>query len=181
MKRNAFPGKDRVPLYIFLFSFLCIIFFFPRTSSGQRFSSRDMISTGLYNPPQFLRLNEINPAAYRHFREHFPNCNNENWVKDQKLYTAVFTNGSAITRVYYKLNGDFEWEVKSYGPELLGNELKALVCKSFAGYSIKTITEINDAEGAVYFIKIVSPSNIKTLKCTGNEISITEDYINGGI
>ena len=175
--------NDRVPWMVHIFSVFALLL---SSSMGEQAFSQGYLSDNRYSvnnakPVAYLRLNEVNRDASRHFRDHFLSNGHEKWIRDNGFYIASFNDASVMNKVYYNMQGAFEYYVKSYGADALNKELKTAVLKKFEGYYIKTVMEISNLENEIYFIKIVTATNIKTLKCFDGKIEITEDYINGGI
>jgi hypothetical protein len=120
-------------------------------------------------------------AAYRHFRENFSTVSNEDWIKDDNDYVAKFTEGIIRNRVYYNSKGEFQCAMKSYGAELLNPELNKKVHDNFDGYAIKTVTELSNLDAVVYYIVIENRESVKKLEYLDGKITVTEEYLNGGL
>src|SRR5580765_7324378 len=66
------------------------------------------------NPVAFLRLNEVNNRASRHFLNHFSQATSVRWVRDKNFYIAGFETANTRSRVYYRNNGNFAFCLKNY-------------------------------------------------------------------
>jgi hypothetical protein len=181
MKPVHFRNSDRVPWMIRIFPLFFLLLSISENSSSQDYLSANRFYANNAEPVTYLRLNEVNRNASRHFRDHFLSNGGEKWIRENGLYIASFNDARSINKVYYNSQGAFEYAAKFYGADGLNKELKSDVLKKFNGYYIKTVIEINNLEKEIFYINIVSPSNIKTLQCIDGNIEVTEDYINGGI
>jgi hypothetical protein len=181
MKPLNFRNNDCVPWMIRISPLFFLLLFMSENSSSQGYPSANRFYANNVEPVTYLRLNEVNWHASRHFRDHFLSNGHEKWIRENGLYIASFNDAKSINKVYYNSQGFFEYAAKYYGADGLNKELKSAILKKFDGYYIKTVTETSDLEKEIFYIKIVSPSNIKTLQCLDGNIEVTEDYINGGI
>ncbi|HXB43000.1 MAG TPA: hypothetical protein VNV85_03050 [Puia sp.] len=182
MKHNSFSSKDRVPWLKYVLLLFVLLFL----SVAERVFSQDYIPSNRFQvnsplPLTYLRLNEVNRNASRHFRDHFLSNGREKWIKEDGFYIAIFSDPILLNKAYYNVHGAFQFCMKSYGGDGLNEQVKATVFKKFKGFQIITVMEISNLENVVYYIKIVSPTKIKTLKCYDGMIEVTEDYINGGL
>jgi hypothetical protein len=182
MKHNSFSSKDRVLWMIYVLPLFVLLLL----SVAEKVFSQDYIPTNPYavknpQPLTYLRLNEVNRNASRHFRDHFLSNGHEKWIKEDGFYIAIFNDLTLLNKAYYNVHGAFQFCLKSYGAEGLNGQMKATVLKKFEGFGINNVMEISSLENVIYFIKIVSPTKIKTLKCFDGIIEVTEDYINGGL
>lgn len=183
MKPITFLQSDRVPWKVHFFSVFALLLSLSIAEQAycQEYLSLNRYSVNNGTPVAYLRLNEVNRDASRHFRDHFFKDGHEKWIRDNGFYIANFHDASVRSKVYYNRQGVFECYVKSYEADILNKELKTAILAQFQGYYIMTVMEISNLENEIYFIKIVTAANIKTLKCLDGKIEITEDYINGGI
>ena len=172
-------SRDRVPWRIvafLLFSFATIVF--ATNAFSQNYFSGNRYYPSTHN--KYLLLNEVNRHAARHFRDNFSTEGNEHWVRDQNYLIASFSSGELSQKVYYTQKGAFKCVEKIYGEQNLGRDLRSTIHKKFGDYHIKAVIEVSDLEKSVYFIKIVSPGYIKTLKYQEGRLEVTENFINGG-
>jgi hypothetical protein len=129
---------------------------------------------------RFLRINEVNAKAARHFEKHFIGDGSEKWTILDGFYIASFSQGAVRTEAFYTSRGGFAYTVKYYPAAFLKEDIKLAILKKFQDHFIDIITEISNLNDKLYYIKIKSNSNIKMVKVIGNEMEITEDYANGG-
>ena len=128
----------------------------------------------------YLRINEVNAKAARHFANHFASDGTEKWAIIDGFYIASFSQGNVKTEVFYNSRGGFAYTVKSYPADLLLVDIKLAILRKFQDHIIDVITEISNLSEKLYYIRIKNSSNIKMLKIVGNEMEITEDFANGG-
>ena len=133
------------------------------------------------NPPAFLRLNEVNSHASRHFLSHFSQATAVKWTRDDNFYIALFEGGHSRSRVFYYNNGNFAFCLKYYLEDGLDPDVKSAILKKFPGCRITTITELNEQDKHAIFINIKSGIYLKTLCCNDEGIEITESITDAGI
>ena len=180
MKSNNYRADARVPWRLILSVFFSLSFLsFAKNACCQQ----DLVQnsyTANATIPNYLRLNEVNRHASRHFMDHFLDDGTEKWLREKDTYVANFTADQIRNRAYYKSNGDFEFIVKTYGEETLGREMKNAIWQQFPGYHILVVLEITDLEKSVYTIKIANRENIKTITSLDGRLEVTESILNGG-
>jgi len=181
MKPSNFRCREYVPWMTYsLILFFILLFSFPPSLSSQNYSSSGTSQVN-NTKPVYLRMNEVNSKASRHFRDHFLIDRTEKWTRERGLYIASFNKSNITTKVYYDLTGFFEYQVKYYGEYDLENDIRLAVLKKFEGYEIKSVIEINNLEKGTYFIKIANTTNIKTVKFLDGRMEVLESFINAGM
>jgi len=133
------------------------------------------------NPVAFLRLNEVNSRASRHFLNHFSQATSVRWVRDKNFYIAGFETASTRSRVYYRSNGNFAFCLKNYLADGLNPDLKTAILRKFPGCQITMVTELTEQDNKAFFVNIKSGAYIKTLLCNDDGIEEMENIINAGI
>ena len=132
--------------------------------------------------PAYLRMNEVNSRAARHFLSHFSLATRVNWSRDDHYYIASFNDDNSRTRVYYKSNGNFVLCLKYYPGDALNGVLKSAILKKFPGCQIMVITELtDDLYKQALFVNIKYGLNVETLRCDDEGIEVTENIKNAGI
>ena len=181
MNHTCHYSRDRVPwrFIAFLFFSFATIAYATNSFSQNYYSGNRTYPTT--NHGKYLLLNEVNRHAARHFRDNFSTDGTENWLRDQHYLVASFSHAEVNQKVYYTDKGAFKCVEKTYAEGNLSRELKSTIHKKFEGYYIKAVIEISDLEKSIYFIKIVSPNYIKTLKYQEGKLEVTENFINGGV
>ncbi|HTS44751.1 MAG TPA: hypothetical protein VMH01_10165 [Puia sp.] len=177
MKSIKFGYGRYVP---WILSFFSALFFLPPHSLSQQSSTPNAFFTSSKFSTTPLRMNEVRRNAVRHFRANFSNTGNENWFRTDDFYVAVFFDGQMRVKAYYDTKGAFDYCVKYYNAPLLNADIRLAIMKKFESYKIDVVTEVTNLEEQIYFIKIKTNSNIKTLKVVNGSIEVTEDYINIG-
>ncbi len=162
----------------FLFSLLVAgILFSPANSYSQNYGA-----TNVSGVP-YLRLNEINATAARHFIRHFSSNGQEKWEMSEDCFIAIYSEagGSIENKVYYTKNGHFMYSVRTYGEDQLNPLLKRVTLDKFEAYTIKSVLEISDLKSTSYFFHIANSTNFKTVKYFDGRFEVTETYQNGRI
>ncbi len=184
MKSITFCRKEYVPwqhlMHVMVFLFLNTVLFYPSQAQSPASSPPVYFSSHL-PAPVFLRLNEIDRRAARHFCDHFPNALYPKWFRENKYYVVRFSSAHGGTKVYYLPNGNFDFFMSDYTAEDLDKGLKQKIQKTFPGYDIDCVKEVSDFEKTGYYIKIKSPFRIKTLHCLEGKMEVTEDLLNGSL
>jgi hypothetical protein len=181
MKPFNFRSREYVPWMGYpLALFSILVFSFQSNLFSQKYNSPGSVRVNNTNPV-YLRMNEVNSKASRHFRDHFLIDRTEKWTREHDSYIASFNESNITTKVYYDLKGSFEYQVRYYGAYSLDNDIKFALQRKFEGYEIKSVVEINNLEKRVYFVKIANSVNIKTVKFSDGRMEVLESFINGGI
>lgn len=162
------PRRKFLSLSLF---FLCAFLLTESNAHGQNAYKKDF---------SYLRLNEINASAARHFLINFETASDVRWTSDDRYYIANFTEGHTSAKAYYKSNGNFAFCFKYYQADALEEALKSAIIKKFPDGKITVVTEINTGEARAYYINIIDGGTIKTLLCNDNGIEITETIQNAG-
>ena len=178
MKSVKFACSRYVPWILSFFSALLLV---PTHSFSQQSSTLSAFFTSSKYSTTPLRMNEVRRNAVRHFRANFSNTGNENWFRTDDFYVAVFFDGQMRVKAYYDTKGVFDYCVKYYNAPLLNADIRLAIMKKFEDYKIDVVTEVTNLEEQIYFIKIKTNTNIKTLKVVNGSIEVTEDYVNVGI
>jgi hypothetical protein len=129
----------------------------------------------------YLRMNEVNSHAARHFLTHFSQATGVKWSRDDHYLIASFNSGGATARSYYKNNGNFAFCVKNYSVDALNGDLKSVIFKKFPGCKIILVTELTNQDKQAFYINIKCSGYIKTLCCNDEGIEVTENIIDAGI
>ena len=129
----------------------------------------------------YLRMNEVNSHAARHFLINFPKVNTIGWTKETDIYIASFQTGSSRAKAYYDNNGNFICCMKYCLVEELDRNLKAAIIAKFPECKILTVTQFTSLENQAYFVNIKCGEDIKTLCCNEDGIKITESFKDVGL
>lgn len=127
-----------------------------------------------------MRLNEINARAARHFATHFSANSNEKWTIIDGFYIASFSDAQVRTEAFYTIRGSFAYCVKYYAEAMLSQDIRLAIMKKFEAHKIDVVTEISNLVDKLYFIKIKSDTDTKTLKVLNGEIEVEEEFRNAG-
>ncbi len=174
MKSIKFSKSRYVPWIMTFFCFFAVLYIpIPASCQNTHLLNTSSVLTTAVSPG--LKMNEVSSRAARHFMKNFPTTPTEKWTRVDDFYVASFTDGSIPVKAYYNAKGVFAHCVKSYPGALLNDEIRFSILKKFEGYNIDVVTEINNLEQQLYFIKIRNDNNFKTLKIVNNTIEITED------
>ena len=133
------------------------------------------------NGVNYLRINEVNSHAARHFITNFTMANSVRWIKETNVYIASFDAGHLTTKAYYDDNGNFICSIKHCLVEGLDSELKSAIIKKFPESKILNVTEFSNLEKQAYFINIKCGEYIKTLCCNDEGIKVTENFKDAGL
>jgi hypothetical protein len=172
------PGYDVALVILFSYS----IFIFPghTRAQSQKPNEPNQSSSTAANSGQRLRINEISAKAARHFATHFSTANNEKWTILDGFYIASFSDTQVRTEAFYTVRGNFAYCVKYYGDGMLNQNIRLAIMKKYEGHKIDVVTEISNLEEKLYFIKIKSSTDTKTLKILNGEIEVEEEFRNDG-
>src|SRR5580765_717055 len=88
------------------------------------------------NPVAFLRLNEVNNRASRHFLNHYSQATSVRWIRDKNFYIAGFETVNTCAIVFYRNNGIFAFCVKNFLEDVLNADLKSAILRKFPGCQI---------------------------------------------
>jgi hypothetical protein len=129
----------------------------------------------------YLRMNEVNSHAARHFLTNFSEANLVGWIKEPDLYVVRFTVGYSTAKAYYDDNGNFICCLKHCLSEELSSNLKSAIFNQFPECKILIVNELTNLEKQAYFINIKCGEYIKTLCCNDEGIKVTENFKDAGL
>lgn len=124
-----------------------------------------------------VRLNEINPQAFRHFKKNYAAISNENWFKTDAGYTVKFTDHLVINQVFYDQRGNFIYGVRYLDEKDLGKEISARIHKQFPEYLIDIVSELNGDENIVYMISLRNKISVKNIMITESEVRVIDNLV----
>lgn len=133
------------------------------------------------NSSQKLMLNEVNASAERHLLKHFSPTAEVSWYLEKNGLVALYNEGEISSRVYYKLNGNFEGCTKYYTSQDLDKGRKSVLLRRFPGCKIMVVTEITNLEKQELFVKIKDGNYIRTVHFSDDGVEITENMLDGSI
>jgi hypothetical protein len=128
----------------------------------------------------YLRMNEVNAHAARHFLTNFSPSTPVKWIREDHYYVASFGTGNSTVRAYYKNNVNFDYCIKHYLADDLDRDLRSAVLNKFPGCKIMIVTELTNLEKQAFFINIKDGAYIKTLRCTDEGMEVTEKIEESG-
>ena len=129
----------------------------------------------------YLRMNEVNSYAAKHFLTNFSEATSVSWIRESDFYIARFNEGNATGRAYYKKNGNFTCCIKRDPVDELDKKIKSAIVEKFPGCKIMIVTEISNLERKGFYINIKCGEYIKTLLYNDEGIQVTENIKDAGI
>jgi hypothetical protein len=128
-----------------------------------------------------LKLNNINVHILRDFLYRFKEINNEKWYAVEGGLVAMFKTGDVATMVAYKRNGEWLYSIESYNQQIMPGEVRILVKRSYNGYDILHIKEIEvpNQDSPIFLVYIQNTTTIKILRVYEGEMEILHEYIRG--
>ncbi len=124
-----------------------------------------------------LRLNEINTTAARHLLTNFSFSTHVKWFREKHHFIAIGQEGDSTVRVYYKINGNFEYCLKYYLADALDRNLKSTVLNKFPGCKIMVVTKLTNLAKEELFIRIKDGGFIRTVHFSDEGMEITENIL----
>jgi len=128
-----------------------------------------------------VRLNEINPQAFRHFRKNHPNVEQEYWEKTQNGLIAHFKNGDNFSVAYYDNQGAFLYSVKYFEESALNNELQKRIKREYPGYQFDILSEVNNEIKTIFLVTLKNKYTMKSLVIDQGEIRVIDDLNYAGL
>ena len=124
-------------------------------------------------------LNEINSHAWRNFHRLFPTLTGgENWFYSEQGYQVSFTLNGSYYQAFFDRHGSYRYSLHHYAGKEIPREPGDLLRRKYPEYQLNIVTEITDGEKIVYLVRLVSPTNIKTVSLCDGEIQIVgEEHI----
>jgi len=98
----------------------------------------------------YMRLNEVNMQAARHFKKKFSQADDEKWTKLNTGYLATYFEHSVATLVYYDTRGKFLYGVKHFNETTVPADLRQMIRRQFEGYTIIGMNEIITEDNSYY-------------------------------
>lgn len=127
----------------------------------------------------YLRLNEVDIHAARHFMKQFSNVTDAKWLRIDGGYLVRFTNEGNRNDAFYDNRGRFIQSSSYFRENDSPAEIKELINKTFPGYTIMVTTKISVGSKTYYRLHISNPNFIKTLEVINAKIYVREDQLNG--
>jgi hypothetical protein len=128
-----------------------------------------------------VRLNEINPQAFRHFRKNYPTVEQEYWEKTQNGLIAHFKNANNISLAYYDNQGAFLYSVKYFEESALHNELQKRIKREYPGFQFDILSEVNNEIKTIYLLTLKNKYTMKSLMIDQGEIRVIDDLNYAGL
>jgi hypothetical protein len=128
-----------------------------------------------------VRLNEINPQAFRHFRKNYPSVEQEYWEKTQNGLIAHFKNAENISLAYYDTQGAFLYSVKYFEESALNNELQKRIKREYPGFQFDILTEVNNETKTILLVTLKNKYAMKSLIIDQGEIRVIDDLNYAGL
>lgn len=128
-----------------------------------------------------VRLNEINPQAFRHFRKNYPSVQQEFWEKTQNGITAHFTEAGKMSLAYYDNQGGFLYTVKYFEEADLHTDLQKRLKREYPGFQFDILSEINNETKTVYLVTLKNKYAMKSLLIDQGEIKVIDDLNYAGL
>lgn len=134
-----------------------------------------------YQVQSNIRLNDINPQAFRHFRKNYPAIEQEYWEKTQNGLIAHFKNAENISLAYYDNQGAFLYSVKYFEESALNHELQKRIKREYPGFQFDILTEVNNEIKTIYLVTLKNKYNMKSLMIDQGEIRVIDDLNYAGL
>ncbi len=119
--------------------------------------------------------------AMAHFKENYAWVQEADWFNTtEKNMYCVFYQGNIVNRVFYDVNGYWQYTLVSFPPADLPKSVKKTVAENFTGYNISYVNEIQSgAEEPVYMINIEKGDDIKVIRVAGENVEIKQEIKKG--
>src|SRR5215831_14141838 len=111
----------------------------------------------------YMRLNEVNMQAARHFKKKF-STDDEKWTKLNTGYLATYFEHSVATLVYYDTRGKFLYGVKHFNETTVPADLRQMIRRQYENYTIIGMNEIITEDNSYYLTYIQSNRLQKTVR-----------------
>ena len=160
MKRMVVISK------ILLFLFVLCVF---NSSSSAQGVIREFSSN--------LRLNDINPQAFRHFKKNYSSVSNEYWSKTDAGFVVKYTENQVISQVFYDQRGAFMYGIKYFEEKDLSKEIRSMVHKEFPEYQIDVVSEINSDANVIYLMSLKNKMTVKNIMISETGLRVIEDIL----
>jgi hypothetical protein len=128
-----------------------------------------------------VRLNDINPQAFRHFRKNHASVENEYWEKTSKGLIAHFREEDRMSLAYYDNLGTFLYSIKYFEESDLNADLQNRLKREFPGFQFDILTEINNEIKTVYLVTLKNKYAMKSLMIDHGEIRVIDDLNYAGL
>jgi hypothetical protein len=128
-----------------------------------------------------IRLNEINPQVFRHFRKNYPTVEQEYWEKTNNGLIAHFKNADNISLAYYDNQGAFLYSVKYFEESALNNDLHKRIKKEYPGFQFDILSEVNNEIKTIYLLTLKNKYSMKSLIIDQGEIRVIDDLNYAGL
>jgi hypothetical protein len=125
-----------------------------------------------------VRLNEINPQAFRHFKKNYSAISNEYWYKSNTGFVVKFMDNQISNQVFYDQRGEFIYGIKYYEEENLEKDIRNRIHKEFPEYVIDVVSEITSNENVVYLLSLKNKLDFKNIMITDTEMKVINNDIN---
>jgi hypothetical protein len=124
-----------------------------------------------------VRMNEINPQAFRHFKKNYPEVSNEYWYKSSTGFVVKYIDKNIVSQAFYDHRGAFVYGIKYCEEKDLDKEMKLRINKEFPGYIIDVASEVVSNENIIYLLSLKNKMTVKNIIITETELKVIEDIL----
>jgi len=126
--------------------------------------------TGTALPGESVYRNEINIRAVRHFKQMFPEAQDEQWYVIKHGFMAKYRKDDTNIRIDYSKQGNWLYTIRYINEKKLPREVRNLVRSTWFDYSISSAEEIQINHGYIYVIHIHEGNDWKIIRVADGEM-----------
>ena len=123
-----------------------------------------------------ILINNINAKALRDFVRSYQHPSDVVWTALPDGFRVHFYSDDIQTRIFYDQKGNRLAMIRYYREDKLPHDVRYLVKSNYYDYSIFNVTEVSKNGKTVYFVKLESDSEWKTIRLDDDEMDETESY-----
>jgi hypothetical protein len=119
-----------------------------------------------------LRLNEVNIYAARYFSKNCKSALNQIWYNTSIGNQVVYEENGIRSNTIFNQLGEFEYTIRFLGTKDLPESIIAKITKTFPGFEVYSINEIDIEKATTYLISIKQKNTLKFLTVNEGEMQL---------
>jgi hypothetical protein len=169
MKHNTLTGM-LLPVIVLILLQACTA---SRVSSSHQLVSSATGSPDIVTAPagDMVYRNDIHIRAVRHFKQTFPQAQDERWYLIQNGFMVKYKAGDTQVRLDYDLRGNWLYTIRYLTEKKLPREVRAQVKSTWYDHAIVSAEEIQVSNQFIYILHLNQDNDWKLIRVADGEMS----------
>lgn len=126
-----------------------------------------------------LKTAKVNLKLRNHLSQHFTSLSGLRFHDEKNFIIARFNSGEKSSRVVYDEKGNWLYSVTTYAADLLPDNIRTLVNRSYGKYTITLVQEVSQGEVNLHKIFLEDAKTLKHILVSNDEIFEYADFKKG--